>query len=147
MKNMEKQRLNVTIADILAKWNPIGVPDYIADEEYKDYLLSKLEKILVLYNRNNTDDELEYISKELDQLKEKDDDNFTLRAVGHSHLDLAWLWPIRETKRKTARTIASLFYFLDKYPNYIFGISQPQQLVWLKEDYQNLFYKLKTKRL
>lgn len=114
------------------------------DEEYKDYLLTKLEKILVLFNNNNSDEELKTISDELDKLKEPSDSSFVLKATGHSHLDLAWLWPIRESKRKVARTVASLLYFLDKYPNYIFGISQPQQLAWLKEDYPDLFLKLKN---
>src|SRR5581483_893991 len=28
-------------------------------------------------------------------------------AVGHAHIDTAWLWPLRETVRKCARTFAT----------------------------------------
>lgn len=64
-------------------------------------------------------------------------------AVGHSHLDLAWLWPIRETKRKAGRTLSNTIYNIEKYPLYIYGISQPQQLAWVKEMYPHLYEKVK----
>ena len=64
-------------------------------------------------------------------------------AVGHSHLDLAWLWPIRETKRKAGRTFSNTIFNIEKYPEYIYGVSQPQQLQWTKENYPKLFEKIK----
>lgn len=69
---------------------------------------------------------------------------YTFYATGHAHLDLAWLWPIRETKRKTGRTFSNTVYNLEKYPDYIFGVSQPQQLEWLKNLYPKLYDKIKT---
>lgn len=68
---------------------------------------------------------------------------FKYYAVGHSHLDLAWLWPIRETKRKMGRTLANTVTNLEKYPAYVYGISQPQQLAWAKELYPKLHDKIK----
>lgn len=65
-------------------------------------------------------------------------------AVGHAHMDLAWLWPIRETKRKIGRTIANVLDLLDRYPDFIFGISQPQQIEWLRQDYPQLFARFKA---
>ena len=69
----------------------------------------------------------------------------TFTAVGHAHMDLAWLWPIRETKRKTARTFATALAMMDRYPDYIFGASQPQQFQWLKEEYPGLYRRVKEK--
>ncbi|MDR3144818.1 MAG: hypothetical protein LBU21_00920, partial [Treponema sp.] len=46
---------------------------------------------------------------------------FSYSAVGHGHLDLAWLWPIRETIRKAARTYAGVLRNIEKYPSYIYG--------------------------
>lgn len=63
-------------------------------------------------------------------------------AIGHSHIDLAWLWPIRETKRKTARTLANVFYLYEKYPEFKFGMSQPQQVKWIKENHPDLYEKI-----
>ena len=66
-------------------------------------------------------------------------------AVGHAHMDLGWLWPIRETVRKCARTFATAIANLERYPDYVFGASQPQQYQWMKEHYPTLYEKIKRK--
>ena len=63
-------------------------------------------------------------------------------AIGHAHMDLAWLWPIRETKRKCARTFSTVLMFMDRYPEYCFGASQPQQFLWVKEEYPTLYRRM-----
>ena len=73
------------------------------------------------------------------------DSPYTFYATGHAHLDLAWLWPIRETKRKAARTFANQVWNMDKYPDYVFGASQPQQFEWMEERHPELFEKIKEK--
>lgn len=45
--------------------------------------------------------------------------NFTVYAVGHGHLDLAWLWPVRETKRKAIRTFSNAVYESEQCPSYV----------------------------
>ena len=64
-------------------------------------------------------------------------------AVGHSHLDLAWLWPIRESYRKAKRTLANMIHLLEIYPDFQFVIPQPQQLEWVKEQDPKLYDKIK----
>ena len=66
-------------------------------------------------------------------------------AIGHAHMDLAWKWPIRETKRKGARTFSTVLTLMDKYPDYYFGASQPQLYQWMKEDYPGLYQRIKDK--
>ncbi len=70
-------------------------------------------------------------------------DNIKITAIGHSHLDLAWLWPIRETRRKIGRTLSTVIDLMDRYPDYVYGISQPQLLQWVKEDFPVLFSRVK----
>lgn len=72
------------------------------------------------------------------------DPSLNVTAVGHAHIDLAWLWPIRETIRKGARTFSTVIDLLERYPNYIFGASQPQYFLWMKEYYPELYEKIKT---
>lgn len=67
----------------------------------------------------------------------------TVHAIGHAHLDLAWLWPIRETIRKGTRTLASALYNFERYPEYRFGCSQPQLFAWIKERQPELYLKIK----
>ncbi|MFP4378531.1 MAG: alpha-mannosidase, partial [Spirochaetales bacterium] len=64
-------------------------------------------------------------------------------SVGHGHLDLGWLWPVRESRRKAGRTFATQLMLLDEYPEYVFGASQPQQYLWIKEDYPELYNRVK----
>lgn len=75
---------------------------------------------------------------------DEEENKYNFYACGHAHLDLAWLWPIRETKRKLSRTFSNQLYNIEKYPDYIFGVSQPQQLAWLKELYPGLYDGVKT---
>ena len=64
-------------------------------------------------------------------------------AVGHAHIDLAWLWPLRETRRKIGRTFANQLRNIKKYDNFIFAESQAQMFTWLKEDYPEVFEQVK----
>jgi alpha-mannosidase len=67
------------------------------------------------------------------------DPSLRVSAVGHAHIDLAWLWPIRETIRKGARTFATVLELMERYPDYVFGASQPQLFLWMKEHYPELY--------
>ena len=73
------------------------------------------------------------------------DPSLTISAVGHAHMDLAWLWPIRETIRKGARTFSTAIDLIDRYPGYVFGASQPQYFLWMKQYYPGLYAKIKAK--
>ena len=67
-------------------------------------------------------------------------------SVGHSHLDLAWLWPLRETRRKALRTSATMLRMMERYPGYVFGFSQPQMYEWIEQD-EPEFFKEITERI
>ncbi|MGV9249890.1 alpha-mannosidase [Streptomyces sp. NPDC003697] len=64
-------------------------------------------------------------------------------AVGHAHIDSAWLWPLRETVRKVARTAASMTALLDDDPDFVFAMSQAQQWAWLKEHRPEVWARVK----
>ena len=66
-------------------------------------------------------------------------------AVGHAHLDTAWLWPTSEAIEKCARTFSSQLDLMKKYPDYVFGASQAQHYAFMKEYYPSLFQKIKEK--
>lgn len=56
-----------------------------------------------------------------------------LSAIGHAHIDSAWLWPVAETKRKCYRTFATALQNMKEYPEYKFVVSQAAQWEWMKE--------------
>ncbi|GAA2458277.1 alpha-mannosidase [Streptomyces glaucus] len=64
-------------------------------------------------------------------------------AVGHAHIDSAWLWPLRETVRKVARTASSMTALLDDEPDFVFAMSQAQQWAWVKEHRPEVWARVK----
>jgi alpha-mannosidase len=73
------------------------------------------------------------------------DGQFNLSAIGHAHIDTAWLWPLAETRRKCARSFSSAVLLMDEYPDFRFACSQAQQYEWIKEDYPDLYERIKQK--
>jgi alpha-mannosidase len=78
-----------------------------------------------------------------DSLSATSESDFVYSAVGHGHLDMAWLWPLRETRRKAARTYVRALNTLDRRPDYVYGTSQPQQMHWMKQRHPALFARMK----
>jgi alpha-mannosidase len=66
-------------------------------------------------------------------------------AVGHAHIDTAWLWPLAETHRKTQRTFSTAVRYMDEYPEYRFACSQAQQYAWVKERDPDLYERIRAK--
>ena len=71
--------------------------------------------------------------------------NFTIAAVGHSHIDMAWLWDLATTRIKSQRTFSTVLKLLDEYEEYKYMHTSPQLFKYLKEDNPLLFNKIKEK--
>ena len=69
----------------------------------------------------------------------------TCVAVGHAHIDTAWLWPIAETRRKCLRTFATVDRLMERCPDFRFLCSQAQQYRWIREDSPALFERIATR--
>lgn len=66
-----------------------------------------------------------------------------LTAVGHAHIDSAWLWPVRETVRKCARTFANVTALAADYPELVFACSSAQQYAWMKEHQPAIWQRIR----
>jgi len=130
---------------------------------YYDYL--QLTMVLLTYGENKrlTEQRRDEIDKALDESYKLAKNSYTkaheflaevintpvdgdyteYTAIGHAHIDLAWLWPIRETKRKGVRTFATALNNMDKYPQYKFGASQAQLFQWVKEEAPDVYERVK----
>lgn len=71
------------------------------------------------------------------------DSALQVTAIGHAHIDVGWLWPVKESIRKAARTYASQIRNIERYPGYCFGGSQPQLYQFVKDNYPGLYEKVK----
>lgn len=65
-----------------------------------------------------------------------------ISGVGHAHIDSAWLWPIRETKRKTSRTFSNVTALADEYADFVFACSQAQQYEWVRATYPKVWARI-----
>ena len=66
-----------------------------------------------------------------------------ITAVGHSHIDVAWLWQLKHTREKSSRTFSTVNHLMKQYPEYQFIQSQPQLYDYIKEDYPAIYEEIK----
>jgi alpha-mannosidase len=66
-------------------------------------------------------------------------------TLGHAHIDMAWLWPVRQTRQKGARTFATALHLMRQYPEYRFMHSSPQLYKFLQQDHPDLFARVKER--
>lgn len=66
-------------------------------------------------------------------------------AVGHAHIDSAWLWPVRETIRKCARTFSNVLDLMEQDPDFVFACSSAQQFAWMQQYYPELFERIRAR--
>lgn len=126
--------------DILACYQLLSA---VNDNAQKREIKAHINKAISLAHNTDSESILKArnaLSKMFDGKYKQD---FTVYAVGHGHLDLAWLWPVRETKRKAIRTFSNAIFESEQCPNYVFNGSQPQQYEFIKEKSPELFEKIK----
>jgi alpha-mannosidase len=73
------------------------------------------------------------------------DAQHNVSAIGHAHIDTAWLWPLAETRRKVIRTVSTTLQLLKDYPEYRFSFSQAVQHDWVKEMQPELYAAMKQR--
>ncbi len=66
-------------------------------------------------------------------------------ATGHAHIDTAWLWPLRETRRKCYRTFSTALRNMERYPDYRFQASQAAQYEFIRQDAPEVFEQIRRR--
>ncbi|MBR6322551.1 MAG: alpha-mannosidase, partial [Lachnospiraceae bacterium] len=77
--------------------------------------------------------------------KECGDSRVIVDYIGHTHIDVAWLWTLEQTREKVQRTFATVLELMDRYPQYIFFSSQPQLFAYLKEEEPALYERVRER--
>ncbi|WP_458120120.1 alpha-mannosidase [Paenibacillus sp. Z6-24] len=68
-----------------------------------------------------------------------------LTAVGHTHIDVAWLWRLKHTREKAIRSFSTVMRLMERFPEYVFLQTQPQLYDYLKQDAPELYAQIKEK--
>lgn len=71
--------------------------------------------------------------------------NVEVTGIGHTHIDVAWLWRLKHTREKAARSFSTVLKLMEKYDDYVFLQTQPQLYAYIKEDYPEIYEKIKEK--
>lgn len=66
----------------------------------------------------------------------------SVRCIGHSHIDVAWLWRLSDTREKAARTFSTALRLMEQFPEYVFLQTQPQLYDYLETDYPSIFEEI-----
>lgn len=68
-----------------------------------------------------------------------------VRCIGHTHIDVAWLWRLCHTREKSARSFSTVLRLMEKYPEYVFLQTQPQLYDYIREDYPELYQQIRQR--
>jgi alpha-mannosidase len=85
------------------------------------------------------------VTERLEELKQEYPPTGRLALTGHAHIDLAWLWPLSETRRKARRTFTSVLRLMDQYEDFIFNQSSAQLYAWVEEEHPELFARIRKR--
>lgn len=69
----------------------------------------------------------------------------TVTAIGHTHIDVAWLWRLTHTREKAARSFSTVLRLMKQYPEYVFLQTQPQLYTYIKNDYPEIYAEIKER--
>jgi alpha-mannosidase len=70
---------------------------------------------------------------------------FTVRAIGNSHIDMAWLWPWTETVEVVRNTFQSVLDLMREYPDFKFTMSSARTYEWMQEKYPDMFEQIRQR--
>ncbi len=70
---------------------------------------------------------------------------FTVKAVGNSHIDMAWLWPWTETVEVVRDTFTTALELMREYPGFTYAQSSVQDYAWLRDKYPALFEQIRKR--
>ncbi|MBM7585599.1 alpha-mannosidase [Bacillus pakistanensis] len=71
--------------------------------------------------------------------------NVTVHCVGHTHIDVAWLWRLKHTREKATRSFSTVLKLMEQFPDYLFLQTQPQLYEYIKEDYPEVYQKIRER--
>ncbi|MDB5083957.1 MAG: alpha-mannosidase, partial [Bacilli bacterium] len=71
----------------------------------------------------------------------------TVQCIGHTHIDVAWLWRLKHTREKSARSFSTVLRLMELFPEYVFLQTQPQLYDYIKSDYPEIYAQIKEKVL
>lgn len=121
------------------------------ENEHKEWLLGRLVHAFSLVDYTQPQSASFYESvkeayRYLDgELQGQGKPDVTVTLLGHTHIDVAWLWRLRHTREKAARSFSTVNRLMDRHPSYLFLQSQAQLYEFIKTDYPDIYERIKER--
>lgn len=123
--DLRRIRLTRLLVDTFAKVNFLNYPD----TEFRD----------------SVKEALAFLQDGVTEFAKCDEIKPTVTCVGHSHIDMAWLWRYSATREKASRTFTTVLNLMRQFPEYVYMHTSPQLYKFLKEDYPEIFEEVKKR--
>ena len=68
-----------------------------------------------------------------------------VHCIGHTHIDMAWLWRLKHTHEKASRSFSTVLRMMEMFPEYVFLQTQPQIYEYIKEDFPEIYKEIKKR--
>lgn len=113
------------------------------EDERKEALKGALERALLCIDWDedaffaSAERAHDVLLAELDKLEKNTD--VTVNVVGHTHIDVAWLWRLKHTREKAQRSFSTVLRLMEQYDEYIFLQTQPQLYKYIKNDCPQIY--------
>ncbi len=85
----------------------------------------------------------DYLNESIDGMEK--DSMINVYCVGHTHIDVAWLWRLKHTREKCSRSFSTVFRLMELYPEYIFLQTQPQLYEYMKQEFPEIYENIRRK--
>jgi len=133
--------------DLLVPWQCLDLMEEDS-EEYHDLLgiLNETVNLLDFRSRELLEKSVKEAAAYLrEKTKELPVSDLVVSCIGHTHIDVAWLWTYAITKEKAARSFSTVLSLMDKYPRYQFMSSQAQLYKYVKENQPELYQRIQER--
>ncbi len=84
-----------------------------------------------------------FLNEQISQLEKSHP--VTVHCIGHTHIDVAWLWRLKHTREKIARSFSTVLRLMEQYPDYVFLQTQPQLYEYIKTDFPEIYEQIRER--
>ena len=85
----------------------------------------------------------DYLNEKIDGMEKHSPVN--VHCIGHTHIDMAWLWRLKHTHEKASRSFSTVLRMMEMFPEYVFLQTQPQIYEYIKEDFPEIYGEIKKR--
>ena len=127
----------------------------LLDENSMDYIkiIEHLDKAILLLDIRDfySEDYYKSIDKAIRYLYDEfygkvcGNSDAVVSCIGHTHIDVAWLWTVAQTREKAQRSFSTVLNMMRRYDDYKFMSSQPQLYQHVKEEDPELYAEIKER--